>query len=126
MNFLTTFFLASALSPWMRETGGGRVIFTGAKAPLDGGGAAMIPYTLSKSSVIELAKLINETSNTTNVSAAVIAPSIIDTPINRKYMPDADFEKWVTPSEIAAHVAFLFSDAARVLSNPVLKLYGKS
>ncbi|MEM9324287.1 MAG: SDR family NAD(P)-dependent oxidoreductase [Bacteroidota bacterium] len=126
LNFLTTFFMASALYPWMKERGGGTMVFTGAKAPLEGGGAGMMPYVLSKSSVMELARLINETGFTDDIQAAVIAPSIIDTPINRQYMPDADFEQWVKPEVIAEHIAFLLSDASNVLSNPVLKLYHKS
>jgi len=39
-----------------------------------------------------------------HVEAFVIVPSTIDTPQNRRDMPDADFSKWEKPATIAAIV----------------------
>jgi len=35
------------------------------------------------------------------VTVNAVLPSIIDTPTNRKDMPDADFSQWVQPDAIA-------------------------
>ena len=35
------------------------------------------------------------------IRANAILPSVIDTPANRRSMPDADFDRWVTPEQIA-------------------------
>jgi hypothetical protein len=42
----------------------------------------------------------------TNVVTSVIVPSTIDTPQNRKSMPDADPAKWVKPEAIADVIYF--------------------
>lgn len=61
-----------------------------------------------------------------NIRAGVIAPSVIDTPPNRKAMPDADFDKWVPPARIAEAILFLLSDAGQMLHEPILKMYHRS
>jgi NAD(P)-dependent dehydrogenase (short-subunit alcohol dehydrogenase family) len=38
-----------------------------------------------------------------------VAPSIMDTPANRKDMPDADFASWPKVEEVAATILFLAS-----------------
>ena len=45
--------------------------------------------------------------------ANAILPSVIDTPGNRASMPDADFDRWVKPAEIAGVVAHLLSARQR-------------
>ncbi|MEO5945606.1 MAG: hypothetical protein ABIP79_02230, partial [Chitinophagaceae bacterium] len=58
-------------------------------------------YGLSKSLIFRLAELLNEEAKNTDVITCVVIPSTIDTPQNRKSMPDADFSKWVTPEKLA-------------------------
>ena len=41
----------------------------------------------------------------------VVLPTIIDTPENRRAMPDADPSRWVAPADLAAVMRFLASDA---------------
>ena len=55
-----------------------------------------------------------------------ILPSVIDTPANRASMPDADFDTWVKPEEIARVVRFLCSDDAAVTSGGHIPVYGKA
>ena len=54
-----------------------------------------------------------------------ILPSIIDTPANRKEMPDADFRIWVTPDEIADTIRFLLSDGARGITGALIAVPGR-
>lgn len=51
-------------------------------------------------------------------------PSVIDTPMNREMMPDADHESWVDPADIADVVAFLCSNGATVTSGAAVPVYG--
>jgi len=53
-----------------------------------------------------------------------VLPSIIDTEINRKAMPEADFSKWPKPEEIAKVILFLCSDDARVIHGAAIPVYG--
>ncbi len=39
-------------------------------------------------------------------------------------MPDADFSRWVSPSELAAVMCFLGSDAARAIHGALLPVAG--
>jgi NAD(P)-dependent dehydrogenase (short-subunit alcohol dehydrogenase family) len=61
-----------------------------------------------------------------NVVTSVIVPSTIDTPQNRKSMPDADPSNWVRAEEIANTIFYYCSDASRSLREPVIKIYGNS
>jgi hypothetical protein len=53
-------------------------------------------------------------------------PSTIDTPQNRKAMPDADFSNWVKPEDIANIIYYHSGDEASVLRETVLKVYKNS
>jgi NAD(P)-dependent dehydrogenase (short-subunit alcohol dehydrogenase family) len=53
-------------------------------------------------------------------------PSVIDTPMNREMMPDADYDEWVDPADIAEVVLFLCSDASEVTSGAAVPVYGEA
>lgn len=55
-----------------------------------------------------------------------VVPGTIDTPANRKDMPNADFSKWVTPQQIADVILFLCSDQAKSISGDSITVYGRS
>ena len=55
-----------------------------------------------------------------------VMPSTADTPANRAAMPNADFEKWVTPDQLAEAIAFLISDAASAISGESIGVYHKA
>ena len=55
-----------------------------------------------------------------------VLPSVIDTPANRKAMPDADTSKWVQPAEIARVIRFLVSDDSAPTSGAGIPVYGRA
>ena len=55
-----------------------------------------------------------------------ILPSVIDTPVNREEMPDADHSKWVPPAQIAKVVRFLVSDDSAPTSGAAVPVYGRA
>lgn len=124
LNFLTAFHASQELYKWMKKSGGGKIILVGAKPALEEGSSEVLAYAISKSAVIKLAEILNESGRKDNIQATVIVPSIIDTPPNRKAMPDAKFSDWVTPTTIAENIYFLMSDAGSVLRHTTLKVYG--
>jgi NAD(P)-dependent dehydrogenase (short-subunit alcohol dehydrogenase family) len=89
-------------------------------------GKGMVAYGLAKSLIFRLAELMNDEAKGHNLVTSVIVPSTIDTPQNRKSMPDANFNKWVKAEEIAGIIYYYCSDAARSLREPVIKVYGNS
>ena len=83
-------------------------------------------YALSKSLLVKLASMLNEEAKDKDVITSLIVPSTIDTPVNRKAMPNANFEAWVKPEKIADIINFYCSDAASVIRQPVIRVYNNS
>ena len=81
---------------------GGMLTLTGAKAALEGTGG-MIGYGMAKAAVHQLTKsLATEGSGMPANSLVVsILPITLDTPMNRKWMPNADFSTWTPLTFIA-------------------------
>ncbi|TLV00805.1 SDR family NAD(P)-dependent oxidoreductase [Dyadobacter luticola] len=127
MNFLTAFHLVKPLKAHFEKNGGGQFIFIGARPALVAEqGAGSFAYTLSKSLLFQMAEMINAEGKPKNITASVVVPSIIDTPDNRKAMPDADFDKWIPGADMAEAVAFLLNDTGRKMRQTVLKLYNNA
>jgi NAD(P)-dependent dehydrogenase (short-subunit alcohol dehydrogenase family) len=55
-----------------------------------------------------------------------VAPSIMDTAVNRKDMPKANFALWPKVEEVAATILFLASPENKVTRGAVVPVYGKS
>ena len=54
-----------------------------------------------------------------------VAPSILDTPANRKAMPEADFSEWPGTEEVADTIVFLASPQNRSTRGAVVPVYGR-
>ncbi|ACV48788.1 MULTISPECIES: SDR family oxidoreductase [Halomicrobium] len=121
---LKTMFLASKHAlPHLRESEGA-VVSVSARSSLEGGEGDGI-YRATKAGV----RLLTETIAAENegvVRANAVMPSVIDTPMNREMMPDADFETWVDPDDIATMMLFLCSEGAPVTSGAAVPVYGEA
>jgi NAD(P)-dependent dehydrogenase (short-subunit alcohol dehydrogenase family) len=58
------------------------------------------------------------------VRVNVVLPETMDTPANRRAMPDADPAAWVRTEDVAEAILFLCSDAARAVSGAAVPLRG--
>jgi NAD(P)-dependent dehydrogenase (short-subunit alcohol dehydrogenase family) len=127
LNFETAYNTARPIFVQMLKQTSGRIFIIGSKPGLSARyGKGMVAYGLAKSLIFRLAELMNDEAKGSNVVTAVIVPSTIDTPQNRKSMPDADPEKWVKPEAIADVIYFHCTEAASVLREPIIKVYNKS
>ncbi|MEQ9414648.1 MAG: SDR family NAD(P)-dependent oxidoreductase, partial [Cyclobacteriaceae bacterium] len=128
LNFETAYYSARVIFGHMAgQKNGGRIVFVGARPSLDAkAGKGVLAYALSKTLIFKLAELLNEEGKDKNVISSVFVPSIIDTPDNRKAMPNANTDQWVTPEEIAEIIEFATSEKGSVLREPIIKVYGKS
>ncbi|RKO91192.1 hypothetical protein BDK51DRAFT_20978, partial [Blyttiomyces helicus] len=86
---------------------GGLLTLVGANAAL-AGTPGMIGYGMAKAAVHHLVKSAAEEGSGLPKGARVNAYVLItlDTPNNRKYMPDADFSTWTSPEDIAKQFVF--------------------
>ncbi|XP_050298220.1 dihydropteridine reductase [Anthonomus grandis grandis] len=91
---------ATLASKFLKE--GGVLQLTGAKAALDAT-PGMIGYGMAKAAVHHLTKSLagKDSGLPTNSTVLAILPITLDTPMNRKWMPKADFSTW-TPLEFIA------------------------
>jgi NAD(P)-dependent dehydrogenase (short-subunit alcohol dehydrogenase family) len=123
VNLKTMFLAAKHAIPHLRETDG-TIVSVSARSSLEGGEGDGI-YRATKAGVRLLTETIAE-ENEGTIRANSIMPSIIDTPMNREMMPDADFDEWVDPDDIATTVLALSSDATSVTSGAAVPVYGES
>lgn len=121
---LKTMFLASKHAIPHLEDSSGAIVSVSARSSLEGGSGDG-PYRASKAGVRLLTETIAE-ENQGDIRANAIMPSIIDTPMNRDMMPDADHESWVDPRDIATVVLWLCSDGASVTSGAAVPVYGEA
>ncbi|WP_332367695.1 SDR family NAD(P)-dependent oxidoreductase [Spirosoma telluris] len=85
LNFITTFNVLKPLLSIFETQGGGQFILIGARPAIaPEAGKHLFAYALSKSLIFELANLVNAHGKGKQISATVIVPSTIDTPINGK------------------------------------------
>ena len=110
-NFVTAFLCCGAAVRSMTQTGaGGRIVNVASRPALEWrSGAGMAAYTASKSAVAALTVALAEEAARLGILVNAVAPSTMDTPANRKAIPNADFSKWVRPATVAATILFLAS-----------------
>jgi NAD(P)-dependent dehydrogenase (short-subunit alcohol dehydrogenase family) len=107
--------------------GGGRIVNVAARAGLEWrSGAGMVAYTVSKAAVAALTAALAEEVAKEGILVNAVAPSIMDTPANRRDMPTADYALWPKVEEVAATIAFLASPDNRVTRGAIVPVYGKS
>ncbi|WP_407527910.1 SDR family NAD(P)-dependent oxidoreductase [Lacibacter sp. MH-610] len=124
LNFETTYHIARPVFVQMMKQNKGRMFFIGARPGLSAVQSEnMTAYGFAKSLVVRLAELINIEARGKNVVASVVIPSTIDTPQNRKAMPEADFNNWVKPEDIANIIYYHSTDEAHALRETIIKVY---
>ena len=117
----------AALNAFARSGEGGRIVNVAARGALEWRtGSGMVAYTAAKAGVAALTTALAEEVAKDNILVNAVAPSIMDTPANRKAMPKADFAAWPKVEEVAATIAFLASPANTVTRGAIVPVYGKS
>lgn len=115
LNLTSAVIGCRAVLPAMRAARGGRIVNIASRAvvpPLGG----FIAYTVSKSAVIALTQALAQEERPHGIAVNAVLPSTMDTPANRRAMPDADRSAWVSTEAVADVIAYLASDAAAAVS----------
>jgi NAD(P)-dependent dehydrogenase (short-subunit alcohol dehydrogenase family) len=106
VNLRPTYLITQAALPHLIAAGGGAVVCTSS-------GAALKPfpgaagYITAKAGVLALVDALAVEYAKDHVRVNAILPGTIDTPANRRAMPDANRSKWTPPARIASVVRFL-------------------
>ena len=124
INAQAIFVTAGAVAAHMvRHNHPGKLVLTLSKLA-DKGGKNLSVASASKAAARSLMESMAAELNEHNITVNAVSPSTIDTPNNRKAMPNADFAKWVTPDQIVDAMMFLASDAAERVSGVNLQVFG--
>lgn len=118
-NLRTAAAASRALVPGMRRLGRGAVVSVSAQA-IAAPPAGLAAYAASKAGVRVLTEVLQRELGGDGIRVNAVAPSTIDTPANRRAMPDADFASWTPPAEIARVVLWLASDAAAAVRGAIV------
>lgn len=122
-NLRTTIAMSRAAAPALLADGGA-IVNVGAAAAARAA-LGMGSYAASKAGVARLTEAMAEELKDRNVRVNAVLPSIIDTPANRKDMPDADFDRWVKPEALASVVLVLLSDTASAITGALVPVTGR-
>ncbi len=128
MNFVTCFLCCRVAVNRMIVGGeGGRIVNVAARPALEWrSGAGMAAYTASKAGVAALTVALAEEVVKDGILVNAVAPSIMDTPANRKAMPKADYAVWPKVGEVAQTILFLASPDNQVTRGGIVPVYGKT
>jgi NAD(P)-dependent dehydrogenase (short-subunit alcohol dehydrogenase family) len=115
LNLTSVVIACRAVLPGMIEARAGRIVNIASRAvvPPQGG---FIAYTVSKAAVITLTQALAQEVKPHRITVNAVLPSTMDTPANRRAMPDADRSGWVSTQDVANVVAFLLSERAAAVS----------
>jgi NAD(P)-dependent dehydrogenase (short-subunit alcohol dehydrogenase family) len=108
-----------------RNSNGGRLVNVAARpalVPTPG----LAAYAASKSAVVALTQSLSEELAPERIWVNAVAPSIMDTPINREMMPKADHSTWPSVADVAATIAFLASPQNAVTRGSIAPVYGRA
>ena len=119
MNLLSAVIGCQAVLPYLAP--GSAIVNVGA-ASSNPAGKGMAPYAASKAGVLALTQSLADEMRDRGIRVNAIQPTILDTPANRRDMPDADPAAWVSTKAGAEAVVYLLSPAARAVTGAALPL----
>lgn len=120
INAKTAFYSLSVFYEKLEGGAPSSVILTGAQAYEGRGGMSI--YAGSKAFVVSLARSAAQEWKKDRIRVNAILPDAIDTPANRSAMPDANFEKWAKPEEIADVILYLCSEEAKLITGEAIRV----
>lgn len=131
VNVTGTFNLCRAFIPGMREKGWGRIVNFASMAGKDGN-PNLSAYSASKTAVIALTKSLGKELATSGVLVNVIAPAVIETPMNETTSPEVlahitgliPMKRVGRAEEVAELVAWLASDKLSFSTGAVYDISG--
>lgn len=123
LNLNSVFHILRATIPALRLTGDGRIIAIGSRAALEPG-PGVGAYSASKAAMVSLIRTVALENKDAGLRANVILPGTMDTPANRKAIPNADVSEWVRPAAVANLITWLAGDAGKDINGAVIPVYG--
>ncbi|NQS92410.1 MAG: SDR family oxidoreductase [Chloroflexi bacterium] len=123
LNVTTLLNITKAVVPHMINKKAGSIVTIGARPSLSGK-AKMGAYSVAKSAVLRLTESMSAELKSHGINANCILPGTINTPDNRKAMPNVDISRWVSPESLAEVISFLCSPSAKDIHGEAIPVFG--
>jgi NAD(P)-dependent dehydrogenase (short-subunit alcohol dehydrogenase family) len=123
LNLRTAVNVLRPVVPLMIAQNFGRIVTVSSGAILNNPGAGIAAYAVSKGAVRQLSEILAQELRDHDIRVHCVMPGTMDTPANRRAMPDADFSKWVKTEKVASVIHRLLAarqDEALPLVVPAL------
>jgi NAD(P)-dependent dehydrogenase (short-subunit alcohol dehydrogenase family) len=120
-NVLTTLHVLQAALPLMQGQRAGSVAVVSSRDALHGI-ASESAYAASKAAQLRIVESAAAEAMSFGVRVNAVLPSTMDTPQNRKNMPNADRSSWLQPGDVADVLCYLVSPAAAAIRGQALTL----
>lgn len=126
-NALSCFLCCREAVRRMKGDRGGRIVNVAARpGMIPELGAGMVAYTASKAAVAAITQALAAEVARDGILVNAVVPSIMDTPANRRAMPEAAHTDWPKVEEVAATICFLASPANAVTRGALVPVYGRA
>jgi len=125
VNLVTAAIITKHAMGVLAAQAGGPIVHVSSRVAVQNGENGLA-YSASKLGVVRLVEAAAAEGREQGVRVNCIMPSIIDTPANRAAIPNADYDRWPKPAELAAVLSFLVSDDAVLISGAAIPVYGRA
>lgn len=123
VNAGSALWLTQAVAPYMRDRGSGAIVHVAARPGLEPT-AGVVTYSAAKAALIHLTRVLDLELRPLGIRVNAVAPQLIDTPKNRRFVPPDALAHAVAPDAIAGIIAYLVSEAAAPISGAIVPAYG--
>jgi NAD(P)-dependent dehydrogenase (short-subunit alcohol dehydrogenase family) len=123
VNVGPALWLTQAVAPYMKERGSGSITFVSSRWAAEPY-AGVAAYSLSKAALSHLVRVLDLELRPQGIRVNAVAPQLIDTPVNRSFLPEEVMAQATAPEEIAELIVLLAGDGGAPVSGAVLPAYG--
>lgn len=124
-NFKTAFIFGREVFNVMAKSGAGSMMFVSARDTTRNIPAGFGPYMASKMALNALVESMAAEGAPNGVRVNAVLPTVIDTDVNRKAMPESDASTWVDPVQLAELMIELSQPSKTNLSGALITLNGQ-
>ncbi len=100
---------------------GGRIVNVGTAA-VTNKAPGLAAYVASKGGLTTMTQSLAKELKERSITANAVLPTVLDTPANRRAMPNADRASWLLPEEVAEVILFLVSGGGSIVTGNLIAL----
>ena len=123
-NYTTARVLGVAVFRAMVANGGGSMMFVSARDSQRAAGLGFGPYMAGKAALNMLVTSLAAEGGADGIRVNAVAPTVIDTAVNRQDMPDQDPSQWVNPDRLARLMIELSAAQHADLTGAIIPITG--